>query len=270
LAFPIALLFFVIPLPGFVLDFATTPLKTAVSAAVASILQVAGYPIERSGVVLDVGGHPMLVADACSGLNSIFSLAALSLVYAHVTPPRSGARMIALLAAVVPIALVANIVRVTALVLLAYHFGEDVAQGFLHTFAGLLVFIVATWLLVTVDAVVQRVKQGGGRKAEGGETEPHAKAVPSAFRLPPSALYLACAAMLATALLVPALKPTSSDTALDLERIFPASFGEWRLDPETEAVAPSPDVQANLARIYQQVVSRTYVNGAGDRMMLTV
>jgi exosortase len=143
LAFPIALLFFVIPLPGFVLDFATTPLKTAVSAAVASILQVAGYPIERSGVVLDVGGHPMLVADACSGLNSIFSLAALSLVYAHVTPPRSRTRMVALFLAIVPIAMVANIIRVTALVLLAYHFGEDVAQGFLHGFAGIVVFVVA-------------------------------------------------------------------------------------------------------------------------------
>ena len=169
--------------------------------------------------------------------------------------------MAALLAAVVPIALVANIVRVTALVLLAYHFGEDVAQGFLHTFAGLLVFIIATWLLVSFDGLVRRWL---------APTQSRKVAVPSAHRLPPAALYLAGAAMLATALLVPALRPTSSDTALDLERIFPASFGEWRLDPETEAVAPSPDVQANLARIYQQVVSRTYVNGAGDRMMLTV
>jgi exosortase B len=260
LAFPIALLFFVIPLPGFLLDLATTPLKTWVSATVATILHVAGYPIERSGVVLDVGGHPMLVADACSGLNSIYSLVALSLVYAHVTPPRSRGRMLALLAAIIPIALVANIVRVTALVLLAYHFGDDVAQGFLHAFAGLMVFVIAMWLLVRVDSMVRgRVKPS--------RTEPLA---PSAFRLPPSALFLASAFMLGTTIAVPLLKPTPSETNIDLERVFPQSFGEWRLDPDTVAVAPAPDVQASLDRIYRQVVSRTYVNAAGDRMMLTV
>jgi exosortase B len=259
LAFPVALLFFVIPLPGFLLDLATTPLKTGVSAAVAAILQVAGYPIERSGVVLDVGGHPMLVADACSGLNSIYSLAALALVYAHVTPPKSASRMVVLLAAIVPIALVANIVRVTALVLLAYHFGDDVAQGFLHSFAGLLVFMIATWLLVSFDALVRR-RVSGKREV----------VTPSTFHPAPSTLYFACAAMLVTALVVPALKPTSSDSALDLARTFPASFGEWHLDPETVAVAPTPDVQASLDRIYRQVVSRTYVNNAGERMMLTV
>src|SRR5260221_3688617 len=77
--FPLAPLLFVVPLPGFVLDLATTPLKTAVSAAVAAILDAAGYPVTRSGVVLDMGDQSMLVADACSGLNSIYSLAALAL-----------------------------------------------------------------------------------------------------------------------------------------------------------------------------------------------
>ena len=260
LAFPIALLFFVIPLPGFVLDFATTPLKEWVSAAVAAILQAGGYPVERAGVVLDVGGHPMLVADACSGLNSIFSLAALSLVYAHLTPPRSRARMAALFLAIIPIALVANIVRVTALVLLAYHFGEEVAQGFLHGFAGLLVFIVATWLLVSFDALVRRVVKSREGFPEAARTS----------HLPPRTFYVACAAMLLAAVAVPALKPVHVDSAIDLERIFPASLGEWRLDPESAAIAPAPDVQANLDRIYRQVVSRTYINEAGERMMLTV
>jgi len=263
LAFPIALLFFVIPLPGFVLDFFTTPLKTWVSMAVSAVLQAGGYPVERNGVVLDVGGHPMLVADACAGLNSIFSLAALSLVYAHVTPPRSRARMVALLAAIVPIALVANIVRVTLLVLLAYHFGEDVAQGFLHGFAGLLVFVVALWMLVGVDAGVKRILGGRSRVEGRGDAR-------GTLHPPPATFYLACAAMLLTAALIPALRPAPSLDTIDLERVFPASFGEWRIDPETAAIAPAPDVQASLDRIYRQVVSRTYVNDAGERMMLTV
>src|SRR5260221_2254922 len=81
LAFAIAFLFFVIPLPGFVLEAASGPLKQLVSAAVAALLQTLGYPIERMGVVLAIGGHQMLVADACSGLNSLYSLFALALLY---------------------------------------------------------------------------------------------------------------------------------------------------------------------------------------------
>ena len=242
------------------LDLATTPLKTWVSAAVATILDVAGYPVERSGVVLDVGGHPMLVADACSGLNSIYSLAALALVYAHVTPPRSLARMAALLAAIIPIAVVANIVRVTALVLLAYHAGDDVAQGFLHSFAGLLVFVVAMWLLISVDVLIRRWVTPSPTQSD----------FPPTSHLLSPALYFASAAMLAVALLTPAMTPRAADTAIDLERAIPSSFGEWRLDPETVAIAPTPDVQASLDRLYRQVVSRTYVNSSGDRMMLTV
>ncbi len=69
--FGFALLFlaFLVPLPGFVLEAATGPLKQFVSAVVATLLGGLGYPIERSGVVLNVGGHEMLVADACSGMN---------------------------------------------------------------------------------------------------------------------------------------------------------------------------------------------------------
>jgi len=52
--------------------------------------------------------------------------------------------------------------------------------------------------------------------------------------------------------------------------VVPREFGDWRIDPQTEPIVPAPDVQAKLDRIYQQVVSRTYVNGAGERVMLTI
>jgi EpsI family protein len=58
--------------------------------------------------------------------------------------------------------------------------------------------------------------------------------------------------------------------AIELEAAVPAGFGSWRIDPEVAPVAPAPDVQANLARLYGQIVSRTYVNERGERMMLTV
>jgi EpsI family protein len=77
--------------------------------------------------------------------------------------------------------------------------------------------------------------------------------------------------MIGAAAAAPAMKPVRAEgAAIDLERIVPAAFGDWRIDPEVVPVAPSPDVQAKLDRIYRQVTSRTYVNAGGERMMLTI
>src|SRR5438093_5415461 len=155
LAFPLLFLLFLVPLPGFILETVTTPLKNVVSALVEAILQVGGYPVTRAGVVLEVGEHQMLVADACSGLNSLYSLFALGLLYLHVTGPASRARIALVLASIVPIAIAANVVRVLALVLVTYYLGEDAAQGFLHAFAGMMVFVIALALLMGFDRVVR-------------------------------------------------------------------------------------------------------------------
>jgi hypothetical protein len=69
--------------------------------------------------------------------------------------------------------------------------------------------------------------------------------------------------MVATALAAPALKPTAEAAAIDLEAAVPAAFAGWRIDPEVVPVTAAPDVQANLARLYDQVVARTYVNAQG-------
>ena len=77
--------------------------------------------------------------------------------------------------------------------------------------------------------------------------------------------------MLGAALAAPAMKPVPAEgPAADLERIVPATFGDWHIDPEVVPIAPTPDVQAKLERIYRQIVSRTYVNAQGERMMLTI
>ena len=93
------------------------------------------------------------------------------------------------------------------------------------------------------------------------------------MNLTPVVAAVACGAallMIGSALAAPALRPASTPSSLDLERALPTAFGDWRVDPEDVPVAPAPGVQANLDRIYRQVVSRTYVNAAGERMMLTV
>ncbi|MDO8596856.1 MAG: exosortase B, partial [Sulfuricaulis sp.] len=81
--FPLLFIVFLVPLPGFFVDALTMPLKQNVSVIAEQLLYVAGYPIARNGVVLTIGQYQLLVADACSGLNTMFSLSALGLLYLH-------------------------------------------------------------------------------------------------------------------------------------------------------------------------------------------
>jgi EpsI family protein len=81
------------------------------------------------------------------------------------------------------------------------------------------------------------------------------------------------AAMLAAAAAAVALTPERTQhgaAGFDLERIIPSSFGDWSVDPLMVPIVPAPDLQANLARLYDQMVSRTYINRRGERMMLTI
>ncbi len=259
LAFPVLFLAFVVPLPGFVLDIVTQPLKGIVSVAVEHLVRFLGYPVERSGVVLTVGNHEMLVADACSGLNSLMSLSALSLLYLRLTGPRSPSRTALLLAAIVPIAIVANVLRVLGLVLVTVHFGPEAAQGAFHGIAGMMVFVVALGLLLAMD-------RRSGTLPAARESAPSAE--PAV--LPRLALLLAGMAMATTAAAAPLMKPVPDGRATDLETLVPAQFGEWKLDLAEAAVGTAPDVKANLDRLYGQVLNRTYVNAAGEQMLLTV
>lgn len=149
--FPILFLIFLVPLPGFIVDSLTGPLKQQVSSLVADMLYTFGYPIGRSGVVLTMGNYQLLVADACSGLNSMFSLSAMGLLYAHLRGRRGGLHDGLLIASILPIAFVANIGRVMALALITYHFGDGVGQGFMHDFAAIAEFVMAVLALFAVD-----------------------------------------------------------------------------------------------------------------------
>lgn len=80
--------------------------------------------------------------------------------------------------------------------------------------------------------------------------------------------------MLSGAALATGLRPSRlmSDVegVPDLEQLFPTSFGPWRVDASMAVVVPSPDVQAQLDKIYNDVLTRTYINRAGQRVMLSV
>ena len=154
LAFPLLMLMFLIPLPGALVDFLTTGLKQHVSELAESLLYSAGYPIARSGVTLTIGSYQLLVADACSGLNSLFSLFAIGLLYVYIQGYNNCWRNLLLLLAIAPIAILANVVRVMALVLLTYYGGDALGQGFLHGVAGILLFVIALLAFYLLDAAL--------------------------------------------------------------------------------------------------------------------
>lgn len=166
--FPIFYLLFLIPLPGWLMDSITQPLKVLVSDITTWILSVAGYPITQVGVTIYIAQYQLLVEDACAGLNSLISLTAVGLFYIYLMHNASWRYSLLLLALLLPIAIAANVVRVIILVLLTYYAGNEVAQGYLHDFAGIVTFVSALLLIFLVDKLLTPVRRRLSRGTEGG------------------------------------------------------------------------------------------------------
>lgn len=156
--FPVMFCIFLIPLPGLLVDAVTGPLKSHISVLAENILYMVGYPISRDGVTIIIGQYQLLVADACSGLHSMFSLSAVGLLYLYLMKYRNMPRNVLMVLSILPIAFVANVVRVMILVLVTYHFGDEAGQGFIHGAAGMLLFVISLILLFVFDALLGRIR----------------------------------------------------------------------------------------------------------------
>lgn len=155
--FPLFFMLFMIPLPGVLVQAVTIPLKTAVSVVAEHLLYSFDYPIARTGVVLQIGQYQLLVADACAGLHTLFTLEALGLLYMNLMGHVSVARNIALALLIIPVSFVSNVIRVVVLILITYHLGDEAGQGFLHGFAGMTLFMSALLLIIGIDAILGRL-----------------------------------------------------------------------------------------------------------------
>jgi exosortase B len=153
--FPLFFMIFLVPLPGAMVASVTQPLKLAVSSVATTILFDIGYPIARTGVILQIGQYQLLVADACAGLHTLFSLEAMGLLYLNVVRHTSILRNVALAILIVPISFLANVTRVMVLALITYHFGDEAGQGFLHGFAGMVLFLTALMFIIMTDSALR-------------------------------------------------------------------------------------------------------------------
>ena len=155
--FPVIYFIFMIPLPGVLVDAITGPLKQWISGIVETILFALGYPIARSGVIISIGQYQLQVADACSGLHSMFSLSALGTLFMYIMDRKSRLHNAIMLLSLLPIAFCANIVRVMVLVLITYYLGDEAGQGFLHGTAGMVLMVIALLICFLLDAVLVRL-----------------------------------------------------------------------------------------------------------------
>ncbi|WP_242139610.1 MULTISPECIES: exosortase V [unclassified Sphingomonas] len=165
--FPLVYLLFVFPPPDTLFAAITQPLKIAISQWSVDILHVLGYPVAGSGVTIQIGQYEMLVAAACAGLNSLISLTALGLFYTYLRHSSNWRYMLLLVACIIPIAVLANLVRVLMLLLITYHFGEAAGQGFFHELAGMTMFVTALLGIFVIDWVFTPLRQ---RWAPTGQT----------------------------------------------------------------------------------------------------
>jgi exosortase len=163
--FAIAYLGFLVRPPAGLVAELTQPLKIAISDSAVSLLHALDYPVAAAGVRIQIGQYELLVQQACAGLGSIFSLFAICLLYVHLVRRADPLRNALLLLAVIPVALGANYLRVLILILLTYHAGNNIAQGFAHDAAGILTFVLSLLGMAAVDKLLMALPIG--RKSNG-------------------------------------------------------------------------------------------------------
>ena len=158
LLFPLVFLIFMIPIPSVLMDRITFPMQLFASKVAARSLDLIGIPVLREGNIIQLANTSLEVAEACSGIRSLISLLALSVVFAYFSQNTTWKRIVLVLSTF-PIAIIANAARVTGTGILAHHYGDQVAQGFFHGFSGWILFVVAFACLFVFGSILSKLKK---------------------------------------------------------------------------------------------------------------
>jgi exosortase len=163
LAFPLAFLLLMIPIPRIIFNSITGPLQTWAAISAAHILPLLGVPVLREGNIIRLPSMALDVAEACSGIRSLMSLTTLAIMYGYLMDSRTWVRVTLALASI-PIAIVANSLRIVGTGLVVQYWSPDMAEGFFHSFSGWLLFVVALSMLFLLHRFLNLVtKEKGAR-----------------------------------------------------------------------------------------------------------
>jgi len=163
--FPWATLFLMVPIPAIIFNQVAFPLQLLASRFAGELLELAGVPVLREGNVIQLPSMTLEVVEACSGIRSLVSLATLAVIYGYFLEPRIVRRVILVLAAV-PIAVIANGLRVMGTGLLGYYWDPSKAEGFFHTFQGWVLFVLSLGLLFGLHGAMNLFDRWRGKAAK--------------------------------------------------------------------------------------------------------
>lgn len=154
LAFPLFLLFFMLPIPAVIYSAATFKLQILASQLADGALTLLSIPVLREGNILELPNQRLSVVEACSGIRSLLSLTFLSLVYGYFFERKSWVRVV-LFFSTIPIAIIANASRVTMTGIIT-QVKAELAEGFFHQAEGWVIFMVALVILIVWHQVLLR------------------------------------------------------------------------------------------------------------------
>ena len=151
---PVGFLVFMIPVPAIVFNIAAFPLKLLAANIATNVIQFLSIPVVRDGNIIYLKDMTLEVADACSGIRSLMSMLALGVSYAYIFQKCMLKRTILVLC-VLPITIIANVARVTGTGILSHYVGPAAASGFFHEFAGIVIFLVAFAMFISVATILR-------------------------------------------------------------------------------------------------------------------
>lgn len=236
LGFPLLLLVLMLPLPELITNKLTLPLQLISSQFATDILQLLGIPVLRQGNIIDLGTRQLQVVSACSGLRYILALLALGCIYCYFYQRRTW-KVTVLLAALVPMAILANSLRVTSMA-----FFPSLLKGFWHGFSGWLIFLFCLAALAMLDWVLNKIwPQTIPATSHIAESSRNPLVTEDSRRMPttPVSRYL-LAGLALVILAIPVFNRVSVASPVSLRQSFdhfPRQFGQWHghleyIDPE--------------------------------------
>lgn len=167
-SFPLGFLLLMVPLPVLVYNEIVFPLQFVASSFATSVLDTLNFfPVLRQGNILVLPHNRLEVVEACSGIRSLMSLIALALGYGYFAERNRYIRIVLVLA-MIPLAVLSNGFRVVGTASLTYYWGTKAAEGFLHSFSGWVIFLVATTLLLMFHATINALRGWRVFKPAGG------------------------------------------------------------------------------------------------------